>query len=120
MVESGLNEAEQRILMGWRPTSKTPAKYTHLTGNKVLKKLIEVEGHKKFYNESDVKNRIEQERQQWMAEIQKENEQRMKNFEQKLTEKLLLAFEKLTPQQQELFNPRTSPDEMVKQQLVIQ
>ena len=46
IVELGLSEMEQRYIMGWSNTSTTPSKYTHLSGKKVIRKLIEIEGVK--------------------------------------------------------------------------
>ncbi|MCJ7571555.1 MAG: tyrosine-type recombinase/integrase [Candidatus Thermoplasmatota archaeon] len=59
LVEMGLSESEQRLLMGWSNSSKTPSKYTHLSGVKVLNKLIQLESDV-LDDEVDIEYKVEQ------------------------------------------------------------
>ncbi len=108
-AEMGLSEAEQRKLMGWTATSKTPAKYTHISGKKVIQKLIKLEGHKQFVD----KNTVEE-------EIESRVEQRLNEIELKLIDKLLNRFEQLSISQKEEFlsNVDRTPDELVVGEIV--
>ncbi len=106
LTKKGINEFTLRKIAGWSDDSKMASVYVHLAGVDTKEALRRIEPKKTFVDSDNIEN-----------EVQKRVQERMIELEQRLTHKLLDAFEKLNPQQQNAFRPTMTPQELVRTQL---